>query len=41
MIYCGSKDYELSRAKSNTKKVALDEEIERANKIRKEIFDTV
>jgi len=39
MIYCGSKEYELERARTETKKVALPEEIERANQIREEIFN--
>ena len=38
MIYCGSKQYELDRAKTETKKVMLPEEIERAEGIRKRII---
>ena len=38
MIYCGSKQYELDRAKTETKKVMLPEEIERAEEIRKRII---
>ena len=37
MIYCGSKEYELNRAKTETKKVALPEEIEKAEKIKMKI----
>ncbi len=38
MIYCGNKQYELDRAKTETKKVALPEEIEKADKIRENIL---
>tara|TARA_R110002153_G_scaffold194722_1_gene348103 strand:- start:2676 stop:3650 length:975 start_codon:yes stop_codon:yes gene_type:complete len=38
MIYCGNKQYELDRAKTETKKVALPEEIEKADKIREKIL---
>lgn len=38
MIYCGLKDYELNRAKTDTKKIALPEEIEKANKIREKLL---
>tara|TARA_R110000796_G_C14555132_1_gene434276 strand:+ start:785 stop:1759 length:975 start_codon:yes stop_codon:yes gene_type:complete len=38
MIYCGNKEYELDRAKTETKKIALPEEIEKANKIREKIL---
>ena len=37
MIYCGSKEYELNRAKTETKKIMLPEEIKRAEKIKQEI----
>ena len=39
MIYCGDANYELNRAKTNTKKIALPEELEKANKIREEILN--
>lgn len=38
MIYCGSKEYELARAKTDTKKIALPDEEERVEKIKKRIF---
>tara|TARA_R110002153_G_scaffold180935_1_gene334349 strand:+ start:847 stop:1821 length:975 start_codon:yes stop_codon:yes gene_type:complete len=38
MIYCGNKQYELDRAKTETKKIALPEEIEKANKIKEKIL---
>jgi len=39
MIYCGNADYELNRAKTNTKKVANEEELERAKIIKDEILN--
>lgn len=39
MLYCGSKQYELDRAKSDTKKVALPDEIAKANKIKNKILN--
>ena len=39
MIYCGNAEYELKRAKTNTKKVALPEELEKAKKIKEEIIN--
>ena len=39
MIYCGTKDYELDRAKTETKKIALPEEIIKADEIRKKILE--
>ena len=39
MIYCGSKEYELNRAKTETKKVMLPEEIEKAEKIKNKILN--
>jgi len=41
MIYCGTKEYELNRAKTETKKIALPEEIERAEKIKENIFNGI
>ena len=38
MIFCGTKQYELDRAKTETKKVALPEEIEKANAIKERIL---
>ena len=38
MIYCGNKEYELERAKKEIKKVALEDEIIRADKIKEEIL---
>ena len=38
MIYCGNKEYELNRAKTETKKIALPEEILKAEKIKEKIF---
>jgi len=38
MIYCGTKEYELNRAKTDTKKVALDEEIQKADEIKSKIL---
>ena len=38
MIYCGNAEYELNRAKTNTKKVATDEELQKGNAIRNEIL---
>ena len=40
MIYCGTKQYELDRAKTETKKVALPEEKVKADEIRKRIMET-
>ena len=39
MIYCGDSDYELNRAKTNTKKVADKDEIEKAKKIKESILN--
>ena len=39
MIYCGNAEYELKRAKTNTKKTALPEELERAKKIKESILN--
>ena len=39
MIYCGNADYELNRAKTNTKKVADEEELKRAKIIKDEILN--
>tara|TARA_R110001606_G_scaffold362494_3_gene516279 strand:- start:174 stop:1160 length:987 start_codon:yes stop_codon:yes gene_type:complete len=39
MIYCGNAEYELKRAKTNTKKVANEFEIEKAKKIKESILD--
>jgi len=39
MIYCGNSEYELNRAKTNTKKTALPEELERAKKIKERILN--
>ncbi len=39
MIYCGNADYELKRAKTNTKKIALPEELEKAKMIRERILN--
>jgi len=39
MIYCGNADYELNRAKTNTKKVANEEELQRAKIIKDEILN--
>tara|TARA_R100000995_G_C3482968_1_gene125216 strand:- start:2129 stop:3109 length:981 start_codon:yes stop_codon:yes gene_type:complete len=39
MIYCGDADYELNRAKTNTKKVALPEELQRAKLIKDKILN--
>ena len=39
MIYCGNAEYELKRAKTNTKKVALPEELEKAKKIKESILN--
>ncbi len=41
MIYCGDADYELKRAKTNTKKVALPDELEKAKKIKEEILNGI
>ena len=38
MIYCGSKKYELERAKTDTKKIALPQEIEKAEKIKQRLL---
>tara|TARA_R100000655_G_scaffold17039_2_gene36581 strand:+ start:696 stop:1670 length:975 start_codon:yes stop_codon:yes gene_type:complete len=38
MIYCGNKQYELNRAKTETKKVMLPEEIDKADEIKKRIL---
>lgn len=38
MIYCGSKEYELNRAKTETKKIALPEELKKAEEIRSRIL---
>tara|TARA_R100001594_G_scaffold3197_3_gene12210 strand:+ start:8405 stop:9379 length:975 start_codon:yes stop_codon:yes gene_type:complete len=38
MIYCGSKEYELERAKTETKKIALPEEIKKADQIKEKIL---
>jgi len=38
MIYCGTKEYELERAKTETKKIALPEELLKADQIKKSIF---
>jgi hypothetical protein len=38
MIYCGSKEYELDRAKTDTKKIALPQEIEKAEKIKQRLL---
>ena len=38
MIYCGSKEYELERAKTETKKIALPEELKKAEEIRSRIL---
>tara|TARA_Y100000114_G_scaffold119827_1_gene114575 strand:- start:18 stop:995 length:978 start_codon:yes stop_codon:yes gene_type:complete len=38
MIYCGNAEYELNRAKTNTKKVATEEELRKGNAIRNEIL---
>ena len=38
MIYCGTKQYELDRAKTETKKVMLPDEIERVDEIKKRIL---
>ena len=38
MIYCGTKEYELERAKTETKKIALPEEIKKADEIREKIL---
>jgi hypothetical protein len=37
MLYCGNSDYELKRAKSNTKTMFTKEEKNKADKILKEI----
>jgi len=39
MIYCGDSEYELNRAKTNTKKVADEQEIFRAEKIKNEVLN--
>tara|TARA_R110000803_G_scaffold131996_1_gene199206 strand:+ start:179 stop:1165 length:987 start_codon:yes stop_codon:yes gene_type:complete len=39
MIYCGNSEYELNRAKTNTKKVANEFEIEKAKKIKESILN--
>ncbi len=39
MIYCGDTQYELNRAKTNTKKVANEEEIQKAKTIKEEILN--
>jgi hypothetical protein len=39
MIYCGNAEYELNRAKTNTKKVANEEELERAKLIKDKILN--
>jgi hypothetical protein len=39
MIYCGDYEYELNRAKTNTKKVANEEELERAKLIKDKILN--
>ena len=39
MIYCGNAEYELKRAKTNTKKTALPEELDRAKKIKESILN--
>jgi len=39
MIYCGNYEYELKRAKTNTKKVANEEELQRAKLIKDEILN--
>tara|TARA_Y100000114_G_scaffold156407_1_gene183522 strand:- start:928 stop:1908 length:981 start_codon:yes stop_codon:yes gene_type:complete len=41
MIYCGSQEYELNRAKTETKKVALQDELEKAKKIKEEILNEI
>ena len=41
MIYCGSQEYELNRAKTETKKVALPDELEKAKKIKGEILNEI
>ena len=38
MIYCGTKEYELERAKTETKKIALPEEIKKADQIKEKIL---
>jgi hypothetical protein len=38
MIYCGSKEYELNRAKTETKKIALPEELKKAQEIKSRIL---
>ena len=38
MIYCGNAEYELNRAKTNTKKIATEEELKKGNAIRDEIL---
>jgi hypothetical protein len=39
MIYCGDYEYELNRAKTNTKKIANEEELQRAKIIKDEILN--
>ena len=39
MIYCGDAEYELNRAKTNTKKVANEEELQKAKLIKEEILN--
>ena len=39
MIYCGDYEYELNRAKTNTKKVANEEELQKAKLIKDEILN--
>ena len=39
MIYCGNADYELNRAKTNTKKIADEHEIEKAKIIKSKIIN--
>ena len=39
MIYCGNYEYELNRAKTNTKKIALPEELEKAKIIKENILN--
>jgi len=39
MIYCGNSEYELNRAKTNTKKVALPKELDKAKKIKESILN--
>ena len=41
MIYCGDAEYELNRAKTGTKKVATEQELQKAELIKNEVLPCV